>query len=108
MIRARRCAQHLRGSGGAVQAVRVRCPGQPAGPGARVAPPSAMTRRSLLPREHGAYFQLGIPLIIAYLRCAANLAMVELTAAAALAFLANEPLLVVLGHRGRRRYDQHG
>jgi hypothetical protein len=67
-----------------------------------------MTRRSLLPREHGAYFQLGIPLIIAYLRCAANLAMVELTAAAALAFLANEPLLVVLGHRGRRLYDQDG
>lgn len=54
-----------------------------------------MTRRSLLPREHGAYFQLGVPLIISYLRCAANLAMVELTAAAALAFLANEPLLVV-------------
>jgi hypothetical protein len=67
-----------------------------------------MTRRSLLPREHGAYFQLGIPLIIAYLRCAANLAMLELTAAAVLAFLANEPLLVVLGHRGRRMYDQAG
>jgi hypothetical protein len=67
-----------------------------------------MTRRSLLPREHGAYFQLGIPLITAYLRCAANLAMLELTAAAALAFLANEPLLVVLGHRGRRRYEQAG
>ena len=67
-----------------------------------------MTRRSLLPREHGAYFQLGIPLIIDYLRCAANLAMLELTAAAALAFLANEPLLVVLGHRGRRRYDEAG
>jgi hypothetical protein len=67
-----------------------------------------MTRRSLLPREHGAYFQLGIPLIISYLRCAANLAMVELTVAAALAFLANEPLLVVLGHRGRRLYDQDG
>lgn len=67
-----------------------------------------MTRRSLLPREHGAYFQLGIPLITAYLRCAANLAMLELTAAAALAFLANEPLLVVLGHRGRRLYEQGG
>jgi hypothetical protein len=67
-----------------------------------------MTRRWLLPREHGAYFQLGIPLITAYLRCAANLAMLELTAAAALAFLANEPLLVVLGHRGRRRYEQAG
>jgi hypothetical protein len=67
-----------------------------------------MTRRSLLPREHGAYFQLGIPLITAYLRCAASLAMLELTAAAALAFLANEPLLVVLGHRGRRLYDQAG
>lgn len=67
-----------------------------------------MTRRSLLPREHGAYFQLGIPLSIAYLRCAANLAMLELTAAAALAFLAYEPLLVVMGHRGRRRYEQAG
>lgn len=67
-----------------------------------------MTRRSLWPREHGAYFQLGIPLITAYLRCPANLAMLELTAAAALALLANEPLLVVLGHRGRRLYEQAG
>jgi hypothetical protein len=67
-----------------------------------------MSRRSLWPREHGAYFQLVIPLITAYLLCAPNPAMVVLTVAAGLAFFANEPLLVVLGHRGRRLREEAG
>jgi YwiC-like protein len=67
-----------------------------------------MVRRSLWPREHGAYFQLGIPLLTASLRHAPSMAMVALTLAAGLAFLANEPLLVVLGHRGSRMRDTEG
>lgn len=67
-----------------------------------------MARRSLWPREHGAYFQLAIPLIAAYLLRPASLAMAALTAAAWLAFLAHEPLLVALGHRGLRMRERAG
>ena len=67
-----------------------------------------MSRRSLWPREHGAYFQLGVPLITALaLRTPAPAAM-AMSAAAVLAFLANEPLLVLLGHRGLRLREQAG
>lgn len=67
-----------------------------------------MPQRSLWPREHGAYFQLTIPLITAYLLRAPSAAMIALNAAAVLAFLANEPLLVALGHRGPRLRDEAG
>lgn len=67
-----------------------------------------MQRRSLWPREHGAYFQLGVPLATACLARAPTLATFALTAGAALAFLAYEPLLVVLGHRGPRRKAADG
>ena len=67
-----------------------------------------MSQRSLWPREHGAYFQLGIPLVTAGLVHPPNAAVVALVAAACLAFLANEPLLVVLGHRGPRLRAQAG
>lgn len=58
--------------------------------------------RALLPREHGAYVQLGIPLVAALVGVGVTPAAMLLAIAACLAFLANEPLLVVLGHRGRR------
>ncbi len=58
--------------------------------------------RSLWPREHGAYAQLGAPLLAALLVGAPTRPAIALGAAACLAFLANEPLLVVLGHRGPR------
>jgi hypothetical protein len=58
--------------------------------------------RSLLPREHGAYVQLAAPLLGALVTFGASLGGVLLGAAACLLFLANEPLLVVLGHRGKR------
>jgi hypothetical protein len=60
-----------------------------------------MRARSLLPREHGAYFQLAIPLAAALARHA-TVAGGMLAAAAIGAFLANEPLLVTLGHRGQK------
>lgn len=67
-----------------------------------------MQRRSLWPREHGAYFQLAIPLVTACIVRLPTLATIALACGAALAFLANEPLLVVLGHRGARRKEIDG
>ena len=67
-----------------------------------------MSHPSLWPREHGAYFQLAIPLLAACARRAPSVAMILLALAAAAAFLAHEPLLVVLGHRGPRRLAQDG
>jgi hypothetical protein len=58
-----------------------------------------MARRSLWPREHGAYAQLGAPLATAIAMQAPTIGALALASAACLAFLANEPLLVVLGHR---------
>jgi hypothetical protein len=61
-----------------------------------------MSRRALLPREHGAYFQLAIPLAAALAMRPPRMAAIAWALAACLAFLAHEPLLVLLGHRGRR------
>ena len=66
------------------------------------------SRRSLWPREHGAYAQLGAPLAGALLVRMPTLASACLALAACLAFVANEPLLVVLGHRGARVRASHG
>lgn len=64
--------------------------------------------RSLLPKEHGAYGQLGLPLFTA-LVCASPSPPAFLFAAAALfAFFAHEPLLVLLGHRGGRALRESG
>jgi hypothetical protein len=64
--------------------------------------------RSLLPKEHGAYGQLMLPLATALL-CARPTAPAFLFAAAAvLAFFAHEPLLVLLGHRGPRALREDG
>ena len=57
--------------------------------------------RSLLPREHGAYAQLAAPLVAACI-ATPSVAGVLLAIAACCAFVANESLLVVLGHRGKR------
>ena len=65
-------------------------------------------RHPLWPREHGAYAQLAAPLATALALRAPGPAALALAAAACLAFLANEPLLVVLGHRGARLRATHG
>jgi hypothetical protein len=64
--------------------------------------------RSLWPREHGAYGQLGAPLLGALLLHAPTASAGFLAAAACCAFLANEPLLVFLGQRGARMRASHG
>lgn len=64
--------------------------------------------RTLLPREHGAYVQLLAPLLAALIAAGGNLPAGLLATAAVLAFAANEPLLVALGHRGKRAREQDG
>jgi len=59
------------------------------------------------PREHGAYGQLAFPLVTALAIAGVALPAVLIAVATIAAFLAHEPLLVVLGRRGpRSRRDQ--
>jgi hypothetical protein len=67
-----------------------------------------MARRSLWPREHGAYFQLAIPIVAALAARVPVASSLAVAAAAWLAFLAHEPLLVMLGHRGARLRTAEG
>ena len=62
----------------------------------------------LWPREHGAYVQLAAPLATALVLQQPTLASGAVAVAACSAFLANEPLLVMLGHRGKRRLEASG
>jgi hypothetical protein len=64
--------------------------------------------RFLLPREHGAYFELGFPLLSALTVVAPTLASAAMAFAAVLFFLAHEPVAVVSGVRGRRIRDESG
>jgi YwiC-like protein len=58
--------------------------------------------RPYLPREHGAYGELLLPLASALAIGRPGAAAIAFTLAALLAFLAHEPLLLVLGQRGAR------
>jgi len=64
--------------------------------------------RSLWPREHGAYAQIGAPLVAALMLRTPTPAAILIAIAACCAFLANEPLLVILGHRGARMRESDG
>ncbi len=66
------------------------------------------SRRSLLPREHGGYGQLALPLVATLATGRPTAAAGLLALAAALAFVGHEPLLVVTGHRGPRAHREHG
>ena len=56
----------------------------------------------MFPKEHGAYGQLLFPLVTALAAGRPRTVAVLLTAAAVFAFLAHEPLVVLLGRRGAR------
>jgi hypothetical protein len=62
----------------------------------------------LLPREHGAWFQLGLPLATALLVSGAPPGALWFSGAALATLLAHEPLLLLLGHRGARRGQRDG
>jgi hypothetical protein len=66
-------------------------------------------RRPLIPREHGAYGQLILPLVAALAMGRPTLASICMVVAAFAAFFAHEPLLVLLGKRGTRaKREQRG
>jgi hypothetical protein len=62
----------------------------------------------MFPREHGAYGQLLFPLITALAIGHPGAAALCLSASAVCAFIAHEPLLVLLGHRGARAVREQG
>jgi hypothetical protein len=62
----------------------------------------------MLPHEHGAWGQLAMPLLAALAIGRPTVAALLLTAAVVLAFVAHEPLLVLLGQRGRRAVQEDG
>ncbi len=57
---------------------------------------------SLLPKEHGAYAMLLIPIATALLRSGPTMVGTCVAVAAVAGFLAHEPMLVARGHRGQR------
>src|SRR6266568_4012639 len=70
--------------------------------------PAGRGEPSLLPREHGAWGQLAMPLATGLALGRPGAAALLLVAGIVLGFLAHEPLLVALGHRGRRVKDALG
>ncbi len=60
------------------------------------------TERRMIPREHGAYAELLFPIVTVFLGGAPTGSTWLLAIGAIAAFLANEPLLVLVGQRGTR------
>jgi hypothetical protein len=71
-------------------------------------PTQRRPRRSLAPREHGAYGQLGLPLLTALILAEVALPALLITLVAVLGFLAHEPAAVWLGLRGPRIRREDG
>lgn len=70
--------------------------------------PHAAPRRSLAPREHGAWGQLGVPLAASLVAAPLTIAGLALAAASVALFAAHEPLLVAAGRRGPRALREDG
>jgi hypothetical protein len=66
------------------------------------------TPRSLAPKEHGAYAQLALPLLAALASGKPTLASVLLVVASFAVFAAHEPLIVLIGRRGKRAAREDG
>ncbi|SMP59860.1 YwiC-like protein [Neorhodopirellula lusitana] len=64
--------------------------------------PVSQPAAKLKPKEHGAYAILGIPITTALILTGPTVAGACVAVAAVTGFLAHEPLLVSLGHRGSR------
>jgi YwiC-like protein len=62
----------------------------------------------MLPREHGAYFQMALPLVTSLVVARASLPAVFIAIAVICGFLAHEPLLLLLGGRGVRARQATG
>ena len=66
------------------------------------------TERRMIPREHGAYAELLFPIVTVFLGGSPTMASWLLAVGAIAAFLANEPLLVLVGQRGTRLQRSEG
>ncbi len=64
-------------------------------------------RRSMLPKEHGAYAALAFPLITALLHAHVGALVIALGLVAIALFIAHEPALVLLGSRSLRARREH-
>lgn len=62
----------------------------------------------MFPREHGAYWQMILPLAAAFMAAGVSLPAVLTAVAVVSAFVAHEPLLVLAGGRGARVRHQAG
>ncbi|HTJ80391.1 MAG TPA: YwiC-like family protein [Polyangiaceae bacterium] len=60
------------------------------------------------PKEHGAYAELALPLVATFAASRPTVAGLGWAIAACAAFVAHEPLLVLLGHRGTRARREGG
>lgn len=58
-----------------------------------------MKPRSLWPREHGAYAELGLPLLVALVAGSRTWRAFAMTAGALAVFLASEPFLILVGQQ---------
>ena len=63
---------------------------------------------TLLPREHGAYGQLSLPLVTAFSVAGPSIAGLLVAVSAIAAFVAHEPASVLLGLRGARVRQELG
>jgi len=66
------------------------------------------TERRMIPREHGAYAELLFPIVTVFLGGLPTSSTWLLAVGAIAAFLANEPLLVLVGQRGTRIQRDEG
>ena len=66
------------------------------------------TERRMIPREHGAYAELLFPIVTVFLGGLPTTSTLLLAIGAIAAFLANEPLLVLVGQRGTRMKREEG
>lgn len=74
----------------------------------RGGPPQTEGRRSLWPKEHGAYGQLAMPLVTGLCVAQPSVATAAFVAVGVSAFLLHEPTLVLLGQRGTRALREEG
>ncbi|MCA9137296.1 MAG: YwiC-like family protein, partial [Planctomycetales bacterium] len=64
--------------------------------------PETPAAAKLKPKEHGAYAILGIPICTALIMTGPTVVGSAVAVASIAGFLAHEPLLVAIGHRGKR------
>ena len=84
------------------------CPEENSPIGVRYPKPVVNLSMVLLPKEHGAYGQLALPLVTALSAAGVSTAGLLLAVDAVAAFVAHEPAAILIGLRGTRARREHG